>query len=264
MVVWFSYLAGMIVFGAVLLLFGRLIGRFYLVLIGAGIGLAIAGPIAQRTWLDPTAAKVIIPILLAATGLLLSPAIWSILAGGVFATAGFCVTVWRHSPDFGEHLRLAAGGNFIAAINPLTDAIGAVWASHRGEVLVVTVAVGIAPVVVGLIRPMAATILMTSLLGAVQIMVGTMLMLAAALVTKPTAMAPQRAQLVVAMTAGLMILGIVFQWRREALDDAELAELQLDEEQEAPKEKKGKTQTAKLTEKKKTKKKKAKPTEDAK
>jgi hypothetical protein len=172
---------GALLVGAAMLLWGRHLHRALLVLIGAGVGAAAAGPLAARFGINVVVLRVTLAVVLAVVGLLAARAVWALLAGGiaVLATTAMVLasTLWRS----GQGVRHGQATATLTAW-PAQAARECFDAVSRSGALPLTLAVGFivggAVLVVLLLRPRAARILMTSFLAAVLLM-GAMLLAAA-------------------------------------------------------------------------------------
>ena len=153
--------------GAMLLLWGRLVGRFVFLLAGAGAGW-FAGPLlAAKVGVSPLIAQVALAAAAALLGVLLAPFWWAVLAGALAGGTAVYFTVLRYlskvpvvkfpSDSLGGYL--SALGEYVG------KCLEAVWSEHA---MTLAVASGLAaglPFLVGVLRLRLAAILMSSLVG---------------------------------------------------------------------------------------------------
>ena len=227
-----------VILGVALLLYGRVIGRSYMVLIGAGVGLALAKPFAVRAGFNPLGVQIALPIILAAAGVLLGPVAWAVVMGFMFAGAGGSLTVWRHWPEVFEKFYAAvaayAGEGEVGRLREFKQAFGTIWRGNSREIMIVA-AVSMATIImVGLLKPMITTIFMSSLVGAFQVLAGTSLIFVAAEPTMSQRI-DQRWYVLVILMLALMLFGIVFQFCGDIRAARRRAEKEREQEQQSQK-----------------------------
>lgn len=204
-----------VVLGAALLLYGRMIGRPYMMLLGVGVGLALARPLAVRAGFNILGVQIALPIVLAVAGLLLGPIAWAVVMGLMFAAAGTSLTIWRHWPEVFEKF-YAAGIAFVGEgetgqLREFKQAFASIWRGHSQEIMIVAAVSMAALIIIGLLKPVITTIFMSSFAGAFQVLVGVSLILVAADSTMSQKI-DQRWQVLVILMLAMMLFGIVFQF----------------------------------------------------
>ena len=211
----FVIFAAVVALGAAMLLYGRVLARPFMVLIGAGVGLAVAGPVASRLGFNLLAIQIALPIILAAAGMLLGPVAWAVVMGVVFAGAGASLTIWRYWPEVFDRFYSAVvafvGKGDIDLLREFKQALGSIWRGHSQEIMIVVAVSMAALIMIGLLKPVITTIFMNSLVGAFGVLAGVLLILVSADSTMSQKV-DQHWQVMLALMLTLMMFGIVYQF----------------------------------------------------
>lgn len=245
-----------LVVGLCLLLWGRLVGRLFLVLAGAAAGAALAPMVQQATgWtnVDPWIARGLCAAPLAACGFFLARLVWTLWGVGVFSLAalgGLIFYYQNQHPDVVEGLSKATSSldAFAAeALHYVQHAVGALWQDAQLETAVAIGAGAAVPLIVGMVSKRTTTVLMTAVTGAIAAVGGAAAIFRVAAPEKAAALI--QAWYVPAGLCGFFLLvGLVFQGRgireaaRAAAEEAQDADEEEEEEDEGPGGKKAKKQ----------------------
>lgn len=169
---YFWYVAGgAIALGVAMLLWGRHIGRFVLMLAGAGVGYLYGGALAEML----KAPAIVGQIALAVTGgvvcLIAARLVWALLAGALLETVATILLIAHFLPQLAVRPAIAlaenaAFGEWAAATGTyLWTCIDEIRKANFGTVMLIIVPAGLLPMMVALIKARAAVVFMTGLIG---------------------------------------------------------------------------------------------------
>jgi len=244
-----AVLSGSLLLGALLLLWGRVLGRAYLGLCGAAIGIGVGGWLLPRVSLHPGALLAAGAVTLGILCMILARFVWGLLAGMLFGAATFAFLAVHYSPKIPEKMRPAftPPAEIVQAYQEAGQAFLVKWMEILWNQASVPLAgalflsVGV-PLLICLIRPRLGTIFMTSLIGAAKIVFAAILVVA--LLQRSWLPKVQRVWYVPGTVAGvLLVFGMVFQYAR-----AFAAEKAGKDREAEPPPKKGRSQAAGPTE----------------
>lgn len=171
--------AGCLAVGALILLWGRFLGRAFLCVVGVGAGLLLAQPVARHLATNPMPIRIIGAAVIVLLVLGLARAIWAVLAAVLFGAAAESIVL--------VYCLGKAGGEFLPgfpAANPtlaawtlavgqfLLQALAALWNQHSALVLAAICPAVAMPLIVGALLPRMTRIFMTSLLGGAAVVFG--------------------------------------------------------------------------------------------
>ncbi len=177
-------LAGLLVIlGALLLLWGRVLSRPFLSALGAAAGTLLAGALARQFGLPVVAADVVAILGLAILGAVAARILWALAGGAFFGLLALGVLMSRtleslpatSQPAFDEKAAADIQGWLLACKQFFSDGAGTLWANNSATVLWTICLGGGVPLVVLLLLPRLGKIFMTALIGAVGIVGGLML-----------------------------------------------------------------------------------------
>lgn len=209
-----------LVIGTVMLLWGRHLHRALLVLIAAAAGLALAGPVASRLGWNLIVLRVVFAVALGIAGLLAARVVWAVLAGGLAVAGIICIFLLAAVHKSGESLAPApAAGTAYQWLSETAhrcfDALNQTTALPLSIAVAFTVAGAV--LVIMFIRPVAARILMSSVIAAILLM-GGMLLAAVRVRESLWETAWTHAYVPAAGTAALILLGWIWQFACERRD----------------------------------------------
>jgi len=242
--------AACIILGAVLVLWGRLLGRAVMTFVGAGAGFLLAAPLTQRLSTPFSITLVAIVFTLSIMGLVTARALWALVAGSLGAGAGLIVLLCRGGNMLSATTRPALDSALppfkawvVASSQYAWTSAEVLWKSGTPQVLVVVGCAALVPLVLAMVWPRAALIVLTSLVGAMVMASG--LGLAAAGFGGDLWKAALSHWGVMSCVAGILtLIGVVFQCRgARAASRAKSEESPADQE-------KGKTKPARAADKK--------------
>jgi hypothetical protein len=205
--------------GLVLLLWGKLVGRAFWALAGAGAGYFCGQAIAAPLEVDPRIGQAVGAGVLALVGLVGARVLWALLAAAVISAAATVVVTVKTLPSLVETVpTLESSGD-----RPLEYAtkfwqyvlncLQPLWENKSTLLLTVwAVAAGL-PLVIALLRPRLTAIVMTSLLGAIGLVLGA----AIGCVLAAPSIEPSLWEywyVPGCVAAGLWLLGVALQYRR--------------------------------------------------
>ena len=168
--------------GVALLLWGRILHRAALALVGAAAGLAVGGSLAAAISVEPLVGRLVGAVALGLLGLVAARIVWAVLAGsltGVSAAWVMARLVEVDSAAVGDKVRATQTVPAQAFTEWLETSwetalacLGAVWEKHTAMVVLVLAPAVAAPLIICMLRPRLGHIFMTSLLGAGAIVFG--------------------------------------------------------------------------------------------
>jgi hypothetical protein len=175
--------AGCLLLGAALLLWGRVLHRSFLAVVGAVAGILAADALAATVGLPVVVVGLIAILVLAAVGAVAARIVWALAGGAVFGAGALTVLLSNmlghvaatSRPSFqasaAESLRAWAVecGRYAAA------GVTALWPEHRAAVLWTLCLGGGVPLVTLLLLPRLGKIFMTALLGSAGLVGGGLL-----------------------------------------------------------------------------------------
>lgn len=214
-IVWNSMAAGAIVIGALLLLWGRTLGRAFLTLAGAGVGAALGQPTAEAIKLDPLITVIVAAIVLAILFLLLARVVWGLLALAVLGGVALAVGLARLPPDPAQAVAFKGGDSYQAYLLSSFNYVGGMlqyFLKSHPRALVICAAAGGVALLIALVRPRLGVVFMSCLVGGGLVTGG----LAGALWKLNESILDvlvSRPYVPAAIVGLLMILGIVHQYR---------------------------------------------------
>ena len=206
-----------VVVGIMLSGWGRVWSRPLTAAFGVGVGLLLAGPVAEQIEVDLLFAQAALASVLGVLGFVAAPVFWSLLAACVCVS----VAVWLLAADYLAETgtRVATGSS--ADIGQWVQALGGVagklwselWSGRRAVTVMVVVPSGAVPLLFGLWRPRLVTITMTALTGPLVVVAGVMVAVTQSDPTRwPASWAGMRGPLIVA--GSLAFCCIAFQYGR--------------------------------------------------
>ncbi len=172
---------GLIVAGAALLVWGRLLSRPFLALSGTLAGAMLAESLGRQFGLRPAAAGVLAIVGFAVIGALAARLVWAIAGGAIVAAIAMAVLL-SHSlqvlpsasqPAFGSADTLTHWTE--ACWRYAQEGLTGVWADRSVLILWTSCLAGGVPMVALLLLPRLARIIMTALTGAVAVVAGMLL-----------------------------------------------------------------------------------------
>jgi len=202
--------AGVLV-GLVMLLWGRLFHRALLVLLAAGVGLALGGrfgpQIAVSAWLAQLASAVTLGVL----ALVLARLAWSVLAGlHTSVMAVVVVAVWVLGVSLAA-TQPATGTGPAEYLRTVQQDARALWANHALAANLTAILAGLSGAVAAFLLPRATVICMTSVLGAALLLTAGGLIVATwfpDLLADPLA---SNRTVLAGLIGGVLLLGLLFQ-----------------------------------------------------
>ena len=245
-----AMLGGCLLLGVVLLLWGRILGRAYLGLCGAAVGVGVGGWLRAGVSRHPAAICVAGAAAIGILCMILARLVWGLLAGMLFGAATFAFLAAHYSPKVPEKMlpAFAPAAEIVQAYQEAGQAFLVKWMEilwNQSSVVLaggLFLSVGI-PLLICLIRPRLGTIFMTSLIGAAKIVFAAILVVA--LLLRSWLPNVQRVWYVPGAVAGvLLVFGMVFQYVR-----AFAAEKAGKDREAEPPPKKGRSEAAASTEK---------------
>lgn len=235
--------------GAVMLIWGRHMGRAFLCASGMAIGLALAGPIALQFGLNIVVVRLAGAAVLGLLALLAARIIWALLAGAMFGAIAEMVVLagqMRQMAPEQQPLFLPVDQTLAAWMTEfgrfLLDGVAGLWAWNPSLVLVAIVPAAAVPLAVALSRDKLARIFMTSLIGAAGPVAGAILALGQVRASFWDSAAIHW-YVPVSLIAVAMALGVAVQYRgaiRQDRADQEQEDEASDEDQDEPPAKPGK------------------------
>jgi hypothetical protein len=211
--------------GAALLLWGRVLSRSFLAVVGAAAGIVAADALARHFDLPVVAVGVIAILALAAVGALAARIVWALAGGAVFGAAGLTVLLSRllggvaatSQPAFQAE---AAGSPWAWAVECtryVAAGAGAIWPEHRAAVLWTLCLGGGVPLVTLLLLPRLGKIFMTALLASAGLVGGSLLAVSR---VRPTAWPTQWSGYTLCGVVGLVLLvfSLVYQYSSDVAD----------------------------------------------
>jgi len=229
-------LAGVgVLLGVALLFWGRVLGRTFLMLCGAGAGATLAGPLATSAGIPPLIVRIAAAVLVGIICLIAAPVIWALLAACSAAAGALWALLWFYQPmswpqdQTGQESLASYLATFARVV---WDGATDMWGLNPplvGGTLGVAVA---APLVLGMLWRRLCKIVVTALLGAVLLVAGLVL---AVTTHRPDMGASlwSRGQWVALVVGVLVLLGIACQYRRAIVLGREKAQREAQEESEA-------------------------------
>jgi len=213
----YAVAAACVVVGVLLGGWGRVWSRPVTAAVGVGVGLLLAGPVAEQIKVDLLFAQVALASVLGVLGFVAAPAFWSLLASCVCVS----VAVWLLAADYlaetGTSVATGSPGDMGQWAHALGDVAGKLWSElwsgRRAVTVMVVVPSGAVPLLIGLWRRRLITILMTSLTGSLMAVAGVMIAAAQSDSWRwPESWAGMRGPLIVA--GSLAFCCIAFQYGR--------------------------------------------------
>jgi hypothetical protein len=233
--------AGNVVLGAALLLWGRILSRPFLALVGAVAAVAVARPLSQQFAVSPAVAGAVAALAFAAVGAATARIIWALAGGAVFGAVAVIVMLANlPAPANGQPaftpVDPGLGAWLTACRSHCGAALGEAWKGRPAGVLWTLCLGGGVPLTVALLLPRLGKIFMTSLLGGVCIVGGVFL---AAVRLQASLWPAEWLSYAIPITATvvLLVFGIIYQFCGEILAErAKKAEkAKADEKKEAKK-----------------------------
>ena len=215
--------AGSVGVGAVLLLWGRILSRPFLAMIGVAVAVAAAGPLSQQFSVSPTVAGLVAAAVLALVAAITARLIWALAAGAVFGASAIIAMLVNMPAPAGGLLDFAPvdpgfGAWLTACWNAVGTALAAAWKDRSQTVLWAVCLGGGIPLTVALLLPKLGKIVMTSLLAVAAIIGGVFLV-----VTQIRSSLWPREWLgygvPIVAAAVLLMFGIIYQFCAEVLAD---------------------------------------------
>ncbi len=217
----FGLAGGGLMVGAVILLWGRLVGRAFLCGIAVVAAILISTPLSQELAFDLLWVRLILAVGLALLTLLMSRLIWAVLAAGLFGLLAECALLGRWIDAIPSAQRpkfLAAGESIVDWAEGVAyffaDGLGAIWQLHTIETLmVIGIAAGV-PLLTCLFCRRLAKIFITCLLGGLAV-AGSLILAVSQL--RPTLWPSLRIHWGVlgCMAATAITIGLVHQYRAD-------------------------------------------------
>jgi hypothetical protein len=211
--------AGGIIAGAFLLLWGRHAHRAFSAILCAGVAVVAAAPAVQRaSGIDLRLVEAVMAVSAAIVGAVAARVLWALLAGAFFASLAGGAVLWSLPLGIvGWRAELiASGGSFVswswAAMKLLGSAAQAAWSQHPVVLVLATAPAGVIPLIVAFVRPRAAALFGTAVCGA-KLMVAGGLMAAEEFRSSLWASAWAHPCVPAAVMGGLLLVGVVFQYR---------------------------------------------------
>lgn len=162
---------GATLLGLVLLLWGRTLGRTFLVLVGAGIGYLAGEPLANLLNAPPLLGQIAAGLTLAVIFLLAARLIWALSISSLFEAIATIALVLHFLPVLGDikGIRFAAAASFVEWAASLYQfcfqGFVAVMQGRIGTVMLIVVPAGLLPLILALAKPRLGVIVLTGLLG---------------------------------------------------------------------------------------------------
>ena len=177
-------LAGVaVVLGGLMLLWGRVLSRTFLGIVGAGVGTLLADSLARQFGLPLVAAAMIAILGLALLAAVAARLIWALAGGAFFGLIAVWVFLSNRLPNlaptsqpvFDTQTAADWAGWFLACWRVLVAGVNVLWADHSITILWTICLGGGVPLVILLLLPRLGRIFMTGLIGAVSIAGGMLL-----------------------------------------------------------------------------------------
>jgi len=239
-----------LVIGAIMVLWGRLLGRSVLCAAGIASGLALAYGLTDRVAINPFVVRMALAAGLGLACLLLARLLWAVLAGAMLATVVEAIGLFRAVHLIGEDLRptFQPGdetllGWTVAVGRFLSDGLVGLWQVNAYLLLGGIGLAGCVSFLVVLIRGRLGSVLMTSMVGAAACVIGPMIALGQ-LRDGCWNVAWMYWYIPLALMASGASVGIVLQLRSAARQDAAEREQEQADEEEEPSDKERKTRSA--------------------
>ncbi len=220
-----AFSAGGVALGAAMLLWGRILSRPFLALVGVATAIAFAVPLSQQFPITPLVAAIVAAVVFAAVGAVTARILWALAAGAIFGAVAILAMLARMSAPAAAASQPASAPGLAPLVAWLADgwvycvaALGEAWKDHSATVLWTLCLGGGAPLTVALLLPRMGKIFMTSLLGAVCIVAGVLLAVAKIQVSLWPATWWDYALPAIAV-AVLLMFGIVYQFCGAILDE---------------------------------------------
>jgi hypothetical protein len=166
------YVAGAVVLvGIVMLLWGRRVGRFFIMFVGAGVGYLAGEPLATMIGASPALGQVVLAISLAIVFFIAARLIWALVIGSLFEAIALGLLLWHFVPllPAQQAPKFAAAGDFVAWATALAkfswDSVEAVRQANFGTLMLVIVPAGLLPMMIALLKGRGSVIFMSGLLG---------------------------------------------------------------------------------------------------
>jgi hypothetical protein len=168
---------GSIIVGLMLVGWGRLWSRPLMGLAGVGVGFVIGDLVSGTMDVDPWVARSAVGSILGVLGFVAAPLFWAVILGALCSSSAGGFLVGKFLIEEGIKVEAPAGGFTpelwaewlsVAA----GDVSGAMWKERAGVLILVMAPAGLIPLLIGLWRQRFATIVMTSLIGAIAVVGG--------------------------------------------------------------------------------------------
>jgi hypothetical protein len=175
--------AGGVALGAAMLLWGRILSRPFLALVGVATAIAFAGSLSQQFSVTPLVAATVAAVAFAAVGAVTARILWALAAGAVFGAAAIlAMLAHMTAPAAATAAQPTSAPGHAPFVAWLADcwnycgaALGEAWKDRSATVLWTLCLGGGGPLTVALLLPRLGKIFMTSLLGAVCVVGGVLL-----------------------------------------------------------------------------------------
>ena len=216
----YAVAAACVAVGVLLAGWGRVWSRPVTAAGGIGVGLLLAGPVAEQIEVDLLFAQVALASVLGVLGFVAAPVFWSLLASCICVS----VAVWLLAADYlaepGSRVTLGSAGDMGQWVrmlgNLFTELWSALWSGRRAVTVMVVVPSGAVPLLIGLWRRRLMTIVMTSLTGPLVVVAGVMIAVTQSDPSRwPASWAGMRGPLIVA--GSLAFCSMAFQYCRVML-----------------------------------------------
>ncbi len=169
----YGLVGGCLIVGGAMVLWGRQLHRAILCLVGVAVGLALAGPLAQRMGWNLMIVRLAAMVCLVLAGLILARLIWALLLAGLIsglACWGLLARVWGQITPENQPTFHAAENTFacwIAGLGPFCHGVlMALWRWNMPWTIGLLLPSMFLPLALGLLWPRLTRIVMTALLGA--------------------------------------------------------------------------------------------------
>lgn len=163
--------AGLLLIGVALVLWGRRLARLAAALVGVGIGVLLAGPLAGAMNIRFLWAALLLAVVLGLLGIVLARLIWALTAAGLLVAGVLLIMLkvlyadmpesWQ--PTFPEFASLAdwsaATGRFLLA------ALESLWELYAMPLVVIGALAALGALLIVLVRPRLGKIVLTATLG---------------------------------------------------------------------------------------------------
>ncbi len=163
--------AGVLLIGVVLVLSGRRVARLAAALVGVGIGVLLAGPLAGAMGIRFLWAALLLAVVLGLLAIVLARLIWALTAAGLLVAGVLLIMLkvvyadmpesWR--PAFPEFESLA--GWSVATGRFLLATLESLWELYAMPLVVIGALAALAALLMVLVRPRLGKIVLTATLG---------------------------------------------------------------------------------------------------